>query len=87
MNSNIQKIKLVGLIEPFNLRIALVFPSTSLICKYIIIIIDDIHTFIDETMRKYKIHYKTGRIEHLGVWIPPQYVHIYKKENRRLPYR
>ncbi len=33
-------------------------------------------------MRKYKIHYKTGRVDYQGVWLLPQYVRIFNLENK-----
>ena len=61
------KIHLYANLLPYSLRLALSFyPNET---------IGDIHFFIEETMRRFRVKYKIGRIERKinNVWLLPQY--------------
>jgi len=59
------KIRLFALCEPINLRMSLCFTQDALV--------SDIHHFVNETMKKYTIKYRVGRVDWNGSWILPQY--------------
>jgi len=43
----------------------------------------EIHNFIDETMKKFRVSYRTGRVDLDGYWVLPQYVNFYFVLNQR----
>lgn len=61
------KIHLYANLLPYNLKLALSFYPTETI--------GDIHFFIEQTMQKFRVKYKIGRIERKinNVWLLPQY--------------
>ena len=61
-----KKIHLIAKIVPYDLKFALIFDSKETIYE--------IFYFIDETMRKNKLKYKTGRIEKNKIIIFPQFL-------------
>ena len=61
-----KKIHLIAKINPYDLKFALIFDSKETIYE--------IFYFIDETMRKNRLKYKTGRIEKNKIIIFPQFL-------------
>ena len=70
MNSGMynKKIHLYACLLPYNITIPLLLHEDDKI--------EDIHFFIENTMKKIKVNYKIGRIEKKknSAWLLPQYV-------------
>lgn len=70
-----EDIRLYALIEPFNLKMTMVFGPTAKVCKNCINSAD-IHNFIEQFLKNYDVKYQTGRVESNGSWILPQFVSL-----------